>query len=268
MRDKWSIVYKRAIESDGSLLFPERLSPEFLDEQRKIMGSYLFSNQYLNQVVPDDQRKFRQEWIRYYEDVPQGTWEFAFIDPAIGQEDHHDYTALVVISVTHTGDWYVRIARRHRLTPTEIIDLIFRVQEKYKCRAIGIETVAYQESLMYILDERMKHTAKVLPVIGIKSRAQTKNARIEALIPRFEWNRIFLARGLTDLEDEYFSFPRSAHDDILDALASLEEIVSYPTKEDKQIERPHSPNHPDYERWYRQELARGAVSHNRAEEAW
>ncbi len=265
MRDKWSIVYKRAVQADGTLLFPERLSHEFLEEQRKVMGSYLFSNQYLNQVIPDDQKKFKHEWLKYFDEVPRGTWEFAFIDPAIGQEEHHDYTALVVISVTHTGDWYVRIARRQRLTPTEIIDLIFRVHDRFKCRAIGIETVAYQESLMYILDERMRHTAKVLPVIGIKSRTQTKNARIEALIPRFEWSRIHLARGLTDLEDEYFSFPRSAHDDILDALASLEEIVSYPTLEDKPLEQPHSPNHPDYERWYRQQLARGARSR---EEAW
>lgn len=265
---RWSIVYKRAINEDGSLFFPERLSAEFLNEQRAALGSYLYSNQYLNQVIPDDQKKFKPEWIKYYETLPKNTWTFAFIDPAIGQEDHHDYTALVVVSVTHESEWYIRFARRYRITPTQIIDLMFKVQEKFAPRCIGIETVAYQESLLYILDEQMKKKGVLLPVKGIKNRDQSKEARIEGvLVPRFEWGRIYLPQGLTDLEDEYFSFPRASHDDILDALASLEEIISYPPQQENKIEQPHSAADPRYELWYRQQLASEA---NRRidEETW
>jgi len=38
--EKWSVVYERAIREDGSLLFPERLTQEFLDNARRTMGSF------------------------------------------------------------------------------------------------------------------------------------------------------------------------------------------------------------------------------------
>ena len=49
---KWNVVYKKAIEDDGSLFFPERLTESFLFNQRKTMGSYFYANQYQNEIVP------------------------------------------------------------------------------------------------------------------------------------------------------------------------------------------------------------------------
>lgn len=121
--------------------------------------------------------------------------------------------------------------------------------------AIGIESVAYQEALLYFVDQECRKRKVVLPVKGIPRSSQSKETRILGLVPRFEWGRITLARGLTDFEDEYNLFPRGTHDDILDALASLEELVFYPEKKEKKLEKPNSPADPNYERWYRQQLA-------------
>lgn len=254
---KWDVVYEKAIRSDGSLLFPERLTKEFLEQARRTMGSYLFANQYQNEVIPEDEKVFKPEWLRYWKEIPSNTYRFGFIDPAIGQKEHHDYTGVVVVDVDVNGFWYVRLAHRYRLTPTEIIAKMFDLQREFKLKALGVEVVAYQEALLYMLDTEMKRRQMILPVKGITRKSVSKETRILGLVPRFEWNRILLAPGLLALEDELASFPRGAHDDVLDALASLEELVFVPQKESTELKKPHSPSDPNYERWLIQQMGKG-----------
>jgi len=248
-KNGWSLIYEQAIYDDGRLLFPERLNKKFLDAARKTMGSYLFANQYLNQVIPEDEKRFRPEWLRYYDQIPKGCYSFGFIDPAIGQDKHHDYTGIVIIDLDTNGNWYLRVASRQRLTPTEIVAKMFEIHREFKLLTLGVEVVAYQEALLYILDEEMKKRGVVIPVTGVTRNKISKNTRILGLVPRFEWGRLYLAKGLTDFEDEYASFPRGGHDDLLDALASCEEIARYPQAKKEILTQPHSQHDPKYESW-------------------
>jgi predicted phage terminase large subunit-like protein len=245
----WSVVYEKAIREDGSLLFPQRLTREFLDNARRSMGSYLFANQYQNEIIPDDEKSFKAHWLKYYREIPKNVHTFAFIDPAIGQKKHHDFTGICVVDVDSDGNWYLRVAKRERITPTQIVERMFQIQHQFKTKGIGLEIVAYQEALLYLVDQEMKKRQAILPIKPVRRNAVSKETRILGLVPRFEWGRIFISQGLTDFEDEYGSFPRGSFDDLMDSLASLEEVVFYPEKEKKVLEMPHSPHHPDYEKW-------------------
>lgn len=218
------------------------------------MGSFLFANQYQNEVIPEGSAPFKQEWKRYYDQLPIKKHTFAFLDPAISQADSADFTALTVIDVDSTGVWYLRNAQRFKINPTQIMSLVFRVFEQFKPNIIGIEDVAYQKALLYMIDEEMKRRQVVIPVKGIHPGTdRTKEMRILGLVPRFEWGRILLAQGLTDFEMEYDQFPRGSHDDLLDSLSQLEQIVYYPQlKEEKMNEPP--PTDPRYEKWYIQNI--------------
>ena len=214
------------------------------------MGSYLFANQYQNEVIPDEERRFKADWLRYYHSVPNNVYRFAFIDPAIGQKNSNDFTGIVVVAVAPDTTWYIEVAERLRLTPTQIIDRVFRIQEQFRCMGIGVESVAYQEALLYFIDEESKRRQKNVPVKGINQMGVRKETRILSLVPRFENGRILLKQGMSHFEDELMNFPRGAHDDIIDACASLEEIVFYPEHEKvRPIEKPNSPHDPNYERW-------------------
>ena len=181
---RWSLVYRKAIE-DGTLLFPERLTQAFLDSARQTMGSYLFANQYQNEVIPDEEKTFRPEWLRIYKTIPQDTFRFGFIDPAIGQEKHHDFTGIVVIDVDSDGVWYLRVATHYKLNPTQIVDKMFNLCEEWGLKALGVEVQAYQEALLYILAEKMRRENKTIPVTGIKRSQVSKETRILGLVPRF-----------------------------------------------------------------------------------
>lgn len=258
VKGDWSIVYDKAIRDDGSLFFPKRLTKEFLDEQRRVLGSYIFFNQYLNEIIPSDAQEFKSEWLRYYETVPTFKNTFAFIDPAISLSDDADYTALVVVHVSEANDWYVEVAKRFKITATEIIELIFEVYNLYKPQSIGVETVAFQKALIHFLSDEMRKRNISLPVAGIsRGPDRTKEMRIRSLIPRFEWNRVYLKSGLIDFEDEYCKFPKSQHDDLLDALASIEEIAHPPVKKKEPVRVPH-PGSKEYESEFIRRLAKKA----------
>ena len=253
---KWKCLYRSVYNKDGSLFFEEKLTHEFLESAKRTMGSYLFSNQYLNEVIPPDMQTFKQEWFRYYAKIPDTTNTFIFIDPALSETDTADFTGIVVVKVDVNGEWYIPYAQRHRLTPTALIDFMFKLNEEWKPNIMGIEEVAYQKALLYFLDEEMRRRNILLPVKGIKPPTdRTKQARILSLVPRFEWGHLSLTQGLNDLELELLQFPRGSHDDLIDALASIEYIYFKPEQKEKLLAKPRSQVSPEYEAWYIQQLA-------------
>lgn len=251
---KWRTVYKRAINEDGTLLFPERLSQEFLDNALRSMGSWLFANQYLNEIIPPGEQPFKTEWF-LKAPIPDGPLHtFAFIDPALSEQEGSDYTGLVVVSVDREQNWYIRAAKRYRVTPTELVDMCFRVADEFKLMCLGVEDVAYQKALIYMLAEEMRRRGKIIPVKGINPGTdRSKEMRIMSLVPRFEWSRVFMTAPCPDLELELAQFPRGKHDDLADALSSIEEIVYYPAKERIRPLQPH-PGQKDYEKQRIQKL--------------
>jgi predicted phage terminase large subunit-like protein len=254
--NSWTVVYERAIRSDGSLLFPERLTADFLDQARRTMGSYVFANQYQNEIIPEGEQSFKKHWLRYYRELPEECFRFAFIDPAISEADTADYTALAIVSADADKNWYVELVERYRMNPSQMIELCFQIAEKYQPQVIGIEDVAFQRAIMHFAVEEMRRRDKWIPVTGVKrSPDKSKQMRILGLVPRFEWGSCLLSQSCGALEDELSTFPRGAHDDCLDALASIEDIIYYPEK--RAHEQAPNPNDSGYESWYIQQRLSG-----------
>lgn len=215
------------------------------------MGSYLFANQYLNEVIPSDLQTFKRTWFRYYSELPKVRNTFIFIDPALSEADTSDFTGCVVVHVDHENKWYVEHAARLRITPTELVAYVFKLNETFRPNVIGIESVAYQKALLYFLNEEALRRKTVLPIKDVKYPTQkSKQTRILSLVPRFEWSRIFLSMGQHDLELELLQFPRGAHDDLIDALASIEQIAFPPDKKEEELKKPHTAHDPNYEKWF------------------
>ena len=253
---KWDVVYKRAYNDDGSLFFPEKLNKEYLENQKRTQGSYIFSNQYLNEIIPSDLQTFKRSWFKYYNELPNQFYTFATIDPASAQSDSSDYTGVCVVSVDSDQNWYIRHAAQYKLNPTQIIEMLFRLHKHYDLQGIGFEKVAFQNVILHFLGEEMKKRVQFLPIKGLNPpNTKTKEMRILSMVPRFEWGNVYLAKGLTDFENQLLSFPRGAHDDIIDACQYIEMLAFYPAKTLE--EKKPAPNSPDYEKWYIEQLKQG-----------
>lgn len=231
------------------------------------MGSYFFANQYQNEIVPDGEQTFKKSWIRRYTSIPDEHYKFAFIDPAISEADTADYTATTLLAVDCERNWYVSLVRRERLNPSQIVELMFDIHSQFQPRIIGFEDVAFQRAIIHFAYEEMRRRGVHIPITGVKrSPDKSKEMRILGLVPRFEWGSLFLGPACQPLEDELSTFPRGAHDDCLDSLASLEDIVFYPNKRTVD-ETPH-PNDPGYESWYRKQRLGGKDVRHRSPEGW
>jgi hypothetical protein len=64
-QEDFNILKKSAYNPDGSLFFPEVLNTKELDKIRRRQGIGIFSKQYLNEPVSDENATFKREYIQY-----------------------------------------------------------------------------------------------------------------------------------------------------------------------------------------------------------
>jgi predicted phage terminase large subunit-like protein len=233
--DRFKTFIRKAIDDNGQLLMPNRLTKEFLDNIKKTQGTYHFSCQYLNEPVSDETAVFKKEDFQHYkpEDIDIPLNIFMSIDPAISVEKTADYSAIVVGGFDNSGNIYILDMFRERVESKDLMNQIFQMAEKWRPKMVGIETVAFQQVLIYNLNDEMRSRGVYLPVTGFKrDTSESKEMRIRALQPKYQSHNIYHPQKhayLFDLEFELLRFPRGKTDDIIDAEADLLQIA-YPRK--------------------------------------
>jgi predicted phage terminase large subunit-like protein len=231
-----------AYNPDGSFYFPERYNEDKLNELKKLHGSYIFSSFFLNDPVDEETALIKKSQILYWGDkeerqLPRNLAVFACCDPAISQEAHVDNSTIIVVGVDLDDNWYVLELRREKWTVGELIENLFATNKEWKPKTMSIEVVGMAQGLMDPIHREEEARQIYLPLVEIKARGQvTKETRMRAILqPRFERGKIFLRRGMFDLEEELLKFPKAAHDDAMDALTDISEIGFQPDKEDENV---------------------------------
>jgi predicted phage terminase large subunit-like protein len=231
---------KRKVVEGTTPIWPEKFTPEHIAMLKKQKSNYEFSTQYNNEPIPDSDQQFKREWFRYFidDDIKRrNIFNFTMVDPAISQESGADFTVLTTISVDEYYNWFVREVVRGHFLPNEIIEEMFKVNERYHPIEMGLEVQAYQKMLAYSLRDEMRTRKKYLPLREIKQPTnKSKETRIKSLQPGYYNGKIFHRERMINLEyleDELLRFPRGAHDDIIDTLASLTEFAVPPKSERK-----------------------------------
>jgi predicted phage terminase large subunit-like protein len=196
----------------------------FYKEQGKIGVYYC---EYMNEPVSNENAIFKQEYFKYYSDndiyVP-ALYRVLTVDLAISQKQSSDYTVIVASGTTDKNDIYLLEIARDHYTPIETIDHIFRLAEKWEVQCIGIESVAYQKSLIWFLQAEMKKRNKFFLVKELKADVD-KERRIRGLQPRYATGSVYHRNTMTALEEELIMFPKAPHDDIADAVAYIPQIA-------------------------------------------
>ena len=235
---KYHIKIEKAIREDGSLLWPERLSREFLEDQKLEQGPYIFSCQYLNEPVDDESAIFKRSWVKFYseEEKLPIMKVFTTVDP-MRDEDGNDYCAIVTCGMT--PDWiaYILDVRRKKMDEYDTIEEIFDVYKIWKPEKIGVETVAWQKTYYRFVKAEMLRRNLRMPLRELKTDTKiTKKMRIKSMIPywksglfRVPGNSLATLEGnIATLVDELLRYPRVSNDDCIDALAYQEQLFRRP----------------------------------------
>lgn len=212
---------------------PVFLTREDLAKKRADMGPYVFGCQMLQDPKADETQGFKEEWLRYALPNEAGLNKFILIDPASAKKKSSDYTAGWVLGLGADSNIYVLDIVRDRLNLTQRADLVMNWHKRWRPLAVGYEQYGMQADIEHIRDrqDRENYRFEIIPLAG----QMAKEDRIKRLIPWFEKGRIFLPGSLrkknyegveADLvksfkDEEFLSFPVSAHDDMLDGLARI-----------------------------------------------
>lgn len=233
-RNNFDIIIKEAYNEDGSLLFPEVLNEKFLEEQKQAQGTWAFSCQYLNRPINPDTCFFKPDTIQFFQTQPENLIYFLTYDAAISQKARGDYSAFVVNGVDHLGRWFIVEAIQRKLPPSEIVDFIFELVQKYsvipnRFQCLGMEKHALEQMLKVALSEEMNKRKFWFPIKDVPTDTRfSKERRIAALEPKFNKREIFIKKDMLDLHHQILYYPTGVkNDDLLDALKSQLQIATY-----------------------------------------
>ena len=165
------------------------------------------------------------------------------IDPAISMAKEADFTSVTIVEVDGAGYVLPIHIENIHVTPSQLIELIFRLSEMYHPNAIGIELTAFQKVLQYSLNEEMRKRNRHLPITELRIQDRSKDERIRALQPLYANGKILHSkevRNLNLLEEQLLRFPRGRHDDVIDALASTLELIVPPRQRVDEDYRPRA----------------------------
>lgn len=199
------------------------------------------SAQYLLDPVPLENATFKQKF-KYYDDTDvEGLFlnKFIAVDPALSESKEADYSAMICVGVDHDNVWYILDIWRDKVNPQRLLDQIFKWHKKWQPITVAIESGSFQKTLRFYAGEEMKKRNYNLYITELVHNDRSKRERILGLEPRYENGDILHNKYvpfIKDLEEELRRFPRSKHDDISDALASILEVAYPPKKKTKKDE--------------------------------
>ena len=230
-RTSWVAYRYRAHSPDFEhILWPSKWPKEKLQVERQ---RYVdagnpegYAQEYLNYPIDDSVAFFRSaDFLTYREDdvANRALKNYIAVDLAISEKSRADYSVFIVGSLDDQGTLYIRDLIRSRMDAKEIVDTFFALHKRYDPEMFTIEGSMIEKSIGPFLYEQMSKRGQYFnlytenPTKDKETRARSIQARMRAATVKF--NKA--ADWYSDLEQEMRQFPKSRHDDQVDAIAWL-----------------------------------------------
>lgn len=248
----WSVKYAAHNSDFSKILWPDRWTKDALKELR---ADYIarglpeqYSQEYLNIPVDESTAFFRKTDLNAEvpEDKKKTLNYYISVDLAISEKERADYSVFCVGGIDEAGILHIRNVIRARMDGAEIVETLIALQRTYEPVAFGIEDMQVTKAIGPYLNREMIERNTFLNIVLMKPHKSDKLTRAQAIRARMRAGGVKFDRGgdwYPTLEDEVLSFPRSRHDDQVDALAYLglllEKMIDAPTREEIEEEHYH-----------------------------
>lgn len=224
LSDGRKVGYKK-----GESLVADRFSVDELEKRKRDMGSMAWQAQYLQNPIANETQLFKKElWKVITQDELKLTRSkrFLMLDSSTGTGQ--DYTGFADVRVdTTTGYWYVE-AWHEKLKSNDLMKRMFELQKVNNYVAVGIEDGLQAKTLLPFVERRMEDEMCYFPLILVSTGNKDKESRItNTLQHKYENSEIFHIEGKCDeLEVELEQFPAGRNEDISDALAHMQTLLT------------------------------------------
>lgn len=219
--EEWEVVKLKALQDDGTALWPEKHSVERLKQMQQA-NPHTFAGQYQQAPSPGDGNIFKPDLIPIIGTIPAGTqlirsWDFAGSVPKPGSDP--DFTAGSALGVTLDGRYVIADMVHFRGLPHEVESALKNTagRDGYDVRisipqdpaqAGKYQVAAFTRLLAgYMVSSSPETGDKVTRAEPFAAQCNVGNV----MMVKAPWN--------TALINEMRMFPNGAHDDMVDALS-------------------------------------------------
>jgi predicted phage terminase large subunit-like protein len=250
--DQWEVIDLPALANSSvdplgrqidAPLWPERYDADALAKIRAAIGTRDWSALYQQSPSPETGSYFLKDWLRPVPTLPprESLRVFGASDYAV-TSDGGDYTVHIVLGVDSDDRLYVLDLWRGQASSDQWVEAFCDLVVRWKPMGWAEETGQIRAGIGPWLDRRSRERRAFVAREAFPTRGD-KSVRAQSIRGRAALNGLYLPAGApwrADFEAELLSFPAGRHDDQVDALGLVGQLldVMMPPGKPKPPEKP------------------------------
>ena len=229
MKELFHTIRLEACDDNLKSAWPEYMSDATIAAKYKIYEQRglqdVFFREMRNLPMSPDGATFEAALFKTYREGDikfEGMETVVLYDPAKTVSARADYTAIVGVSLdTINNKIYFRDCVNKKIPPDEQYKEVLDMADRLKTCNVGYEETSLNEFIRYPFETYARTRGRYYNLVALKARGK-KEDRIASLSPFYKMGAVYhndnqAIKG--PLEAQLLTFPRSKHDDVMDAFA-------------------------------------------------
>lgn len=239
--DEWVVVeypaqavHDELFRKAGEPLHAARYDNEALARIKRAVGPRDWQALYQQNPTPDDGDYFNKGMFQWYgpQDIPPyadmnfyTAWDFA-----IGEKEQNDYSVGITVGVDKNDRAYVVDIQRGHWGTMELVDKVLEVYRVWRPAITGLERGHIEMTLRPFIDKRIREERLTSFYIEeLNPGKRDKIARARSIQGRMQQGLVYFRKNCNataSMVAEMMRFPNGIHDDTVDAMAWLGQMLS------------------------------------------
>lgn len=230
-------AYIDGIQEEGNELWPQLWPHERLQSRKQEIGSTAFASEFLNDPLADENAVIKEEQIRYWDSLPEQYSVVIAVDPAYTEDPNNDYKVAALVAIDQNHNRYLIDYIRNHDSSGKFINAVLNmyVQNQGICTSIGMPKTGGDSEFWNSMIRQAEERNIYPPFVELKNAFVTtagkkivnKHKRIgAALQPLFEKGKYYIHPNHLEARDELLTIGSSRWDDLVDAMAYAEQILT------------------------------------------
>jgi predicted phage terminase large subunit-like protein len=226
--DQWHVVKLKPDMERGIALWPEKYPIEALRRIQRNTTAQDWSALYLQNPTPDEGTYFLADWLRPYDRIPpRDTLKIYGASDYATTADGGDYTVHVVVGIDPDWRMYLLDLWRAQTTPDKWIESFCDLVGQWRPIGWAEESGQIKASVGPFLDRRQRERKTYVARAQFPTRGD-KSVRAQSIRGRMAMDGLYVptkAPWYPALRSELLSFPAGRHDDQVDALGLIGQVL-------------------------------------------